>query len=423
MLVDVVSSSGQHVSSQLAGPLGQAQVLQTDGLGWLFFALAVLVCSLLIPTLTGAARVISFFLLMVVFVVSTYLLVSTNNLIGFLFLWELTAMSAWGVGKLGLRGGNPVLGALPVNAVGSLSFIAMFAFITLLVIHSGSLEMGDIKTTTPSLLMALLLIAILLKVFGLLSNAWFEGNEVAFPVSNALLASAGVAVVGVYPFVRFAGEFVLLSHDAQSLAIWTSLAIALVFALATLRELDLYRIASLLTFSQFCLVVAAASVVNQQAISGSLFAVIANALAAIILFLSIGVVCESTSARRLSDLGGLARLRPALAFVFLVAVLAASGIPPFGTFVGKIATSFVVFGYPDPLAGAVWVAAWSAIVLSLFRVLTAVLFPTSSAVALERVNVFPMIPIAAGSALLLIAALSPDLVIWLLQPAVWRSFG
>ena len=423
MLDGLISHLGQNVSSQIASSVGQVQTIRTDELGWFIFAIAATVCALLVPSLPGVNRVVSFFLMMVVFVFSTFLLVSTDNMIGFLVLWEFTALSAWGVGRLGLRSGNPVLGALPVNAVGSLSSIAMFAFIALLIIQSGSLEIGDLRTTTPLLTMALLLTAILLKVFGLLSNAWFEGNGVAFPIGNAILAGAGTAVVGLYPFLRFAGELVRQSHDAQSLAIWAALAIALTFALAALREFDLYRIASLLAFSQFCLVLAVSSIANPQAISGSLFAVTTYVFAASVLFLSVGLVCEYFSVRHLSDMGGLARQRPPLALVFLIGVAATSGTPPFGTFVGKIASSLAMLGYPDPLVGLAWIAAWTATVLFLFRALAAVLFPPSPSRAPEKVYVFSVIPIAISSAFLAFAAASPSVVLSLLDPAIGRVLG
>ncbi|MCL5962647.1 MAG: hypothetical protein M1358_25610 [Chloroflexi bacterium] len=423
-MLDVVPSSfGQHVGSQIIGQAGGIQTPQTDSLGWIIFVVVAVVCALMIPALPGTNRAISYSLVIALFVAVTFLLVSTTNLIVFLFLWELAAMSAWGVGKLGSRGSNPVLGPLPVNAVGGISSLAMFVFVALLLVHGDGLEMGALKISAPSLLMALLLLATFLKVFGLLSTAWFSGEQTTFPISNALLAGASVAVVGIYPFLRFGGELARSSRDAQGMAIWASLAVALVFALATLRELDLFRVASLFVFGQFCLAVAGFSVLSRQAASASMFALITFSLAAVVLYLSIGLVSQYSSTRSLEDLGGLMRQKPALAFTLLLALVAAAGLPPFGTFVGRLATGVAMLAYPDSVVTVIWIVAWTALVLALFRVLAVALFPPVATPGEGRVHLFSVVPIVLGMAVLVFVSIWPNEVLSLVEPAVSRMVG
>lgn len=423
-MIDVVLSFlRQNVASQMAVSAGGVQVPQPDELGWLVLCVVLAACLLIMPSLPGASYGASLFLILIFFVVSSFLLVSTINLVGFLVLWEFTALSAWGIGKLGLRGSNAVLGALPVNAVGGLSSLAMFAFVALLIVQNRSFEMGSLNTTSPSLLMALLLAAVILKAFGLLSSAWIQGHPATFPIGNALLASGAVTVVGMYPFLRFAGSLMRISGDARYLSLWTSLVIAIVFALAALKELDLYRLTSLLAFSQFCLALAGFSVFSQQAAASSLFAVVTYGFAVVMLFLSVGLTSEAFSSRNLGDLGGLMRSRPIMAFVLLVAILAAAGLPPFGTFVGRIMTGLAVFGQADRAVGVVWIASWTAIVMALFRVLAAVLFPPIPPTRVERLRLYPIVTIVLGTSILLASAIWPELVLSLLEPAVSRIVG
>ncbi len=424
MLDVAISSFGPFADLQASAIDGRLPGTQADALGWLVFCLAVVTCIVLIPSIFGTARPVTYFLVLATFAFSTYLLVSTNNLIIFLFLWEFTSLSAWGVGKLGIRGSNPALGALPVNAVGSISSLAMFAFVALLVVQSGSFEMGALKTPSASLLMALLLLAIILKVFGLLSTAWMEGNGKAFPVSNALLAGGAVTVVGIYPFLRFAPELIAASHDAQVLAMWVSLPLGLIFSLAALREEDLYRLASLLTFGQFCLALAGFSWLTREHAASFLFALVTYNLAALVLFLTVGLVAEWFEARRLGEVGGLAGRQPGLAFVVVLATLAGVGLPPFGSFVGRLTTSLAMLGQADVPVAIVWVASWVAITLALFRVAAVALFPPITHPGDNgRLHLFSLVPISIVVALLVFAALWPGEISSLLEPVASRIVG
>jgi hydrogenase-4 component D len=80
------------------------------------------------------------------------------------------------------------------------------------------------------------------------------------------------------------------------------------------------------------------SVVGLQ---GGLLHLICHAFAKSILFLSVGVIAYATGTRSISQLSGLGRSSPFLAFAFIIGFLSVTGIPPFSCFWSKF---FIIVG-------------------------------------------------------------------------------
>jgi hydrogenase-4 component D len=71
------------------------------------------------------------------------------------------------------------------------------------------------------------------------------------------------------------------------------------------------------------------------AVKGALLHLICHAFAKTILFLCVGVISYLTGTRYISQLGGLSKRMPVVAFAFIVGVLSVTGIPPFSCFWSK----------------------------------------------------------------------------------------
>ena len=74
---------------------------------------------------------------------------------------------------------------------------------------------------------------------------------------------------------------------------------------------------------------------TQQGIEGSIFQMISHGLVSAALFLSVGVVYERHHTRMINKYGGLVKIMPKYAIVFMVFTLGAIGLPGTSGFVGE----------------------------------------------------------------------------------------
>jgi proton-translocating NADH-quinone oxidoreductase chain N len=96
---------------------------------------------------------------------------------------------------------------------------------------------------------------------------------------------------------------------------------------------------------------------------GAVFHLLNHALSKAGLFLAVGAIIYSTSGRRMSELGGLARRMPVTAITFFVAAFAISGMPPFNGFWSKLTL------YLAAAKAELWWAVGIAIVASLLTLI------------------------------------------------------
>lgn len=107
--------------------------------------------------------------------------------------------------------------------------------------------------------------------------------------------------------------------------------------LMALAQDDLKRMLAYSSVSQIGYVLMGFGIGTQLGIYAGLFHLLNHALGKALLFLGAGAIIYSTGARRISELGGLAKRMPVTSFCFFVGALAVSGIPPFNGFQSKLA--------------------------------------------------------------------------------------
>ncbi|MFB3880864.1 MAG: complex I subunit 5 family protein [Armatimonadota bacterium] len=123
-----------------------------------------------------------------------------------------------------------------------------------------------------------------------------------------------------------------------------------------LAQDDLKRLLAYSSVSQMGYVIAGLGFGTYLGVYGGLFHLVTHAAAKGLLFLSVGAVIYATSARSISELGGLARRMPITAVCFLIGAFSIAGMPPFAGFMSKL----TIF-----LAGAD-VGMWAAVGIGVF---------------------------------------------------------
>ena len=280
---------------------------------------------------------VRFFFLMLFFFVDAVILFGVDNLVVFYIVWEIAAFFAWGIGRLDAEG-TAASGAWPITVMGLLASLAMFIGLGALQQQNGSFSLAALRSDGVEWVSLLLLLAVVLKSLSLVGQTTREGRRRLGGAAGAFLLSAGVFVIGIYPY----GKLLLGGFAAFALwreaALWLALGLAVVSGLAALGEADTRRSLADTALAQLLILFAALALprVSGAGLAGGILFLPVYGLAVVALFVALGLVETSTGERNIASLGGLAEHLPFVALVFLVGSLALASLPPLGAFVGQV---------------------------------------------------------------------------------------
>lgn len=163
-------------------------------------------------------------------------------------------------------------------------------------------------------------------------HTWLpDAMEGPTPVS-ALIHAATMVTAGVYLVVRMHPVFMLSPMTLQIIGVIGCLT-ALFAALCAMGQTDLKRVLAYSTVSQLGLMFLAC---GAGAFYSAMFHLTSHAFIKALLFLSAGnVVHMMAGETQMAKMGGLSRVLPKTKWLFLIGVIALSGIPPFAAFFSK----------------------------------------------------------------------------------------
>ncbi len=390
--------------------------LELDELGLLFGTTLVVLTILLVLCSPATGQAFRYTALAGFFLLVALGALSAVNVVVFYVGWELTALFAWGLGRLAED--PEAEGVAPFNAAGALASLLMFGGLLLLAArsHTTSLSGLDVAQGGPASLV--ILAAILLKSFGVLSEIRHDATARQFSLAGASLAGASLLVVGFYPILRFFGHAAAHSPGWQVPAATLAGGLALLAALAALGQDDLRQALAYGALSQFAGFVFAIAVGVPLATQGGVFGVVTYSLAMTGLLLAASLVEAATGQRDLRWLGGLAQRQPTVAALFLLSAFAVAGLPPFGGLVAGGLVATALWQQATPTAAVVWSALSALTLLYLARLFARVflgeLRSTAKAGGPWTVQ-GAMLALVAGLA---IAGLAPDQVMAFVRPAL-----
>lgn len=366
-----------------------------DQLSLTFLSGLSVLAVLLILSAPATRRFFAQLALLIFFFAGAFGVVTATNLLTFFGSWELGGLFAWGIGQLASarsRGDRPT--ALPpAGVLGSVLMLIGFVF---LAANRHGLVLGPAGPGLPRVVPLILLLAITLRAYGLLSGVWLSHPEHRFNPAGATLAGAGLLGLVVYPFLRLFGPVLGSVPGWREPVSWLAAAVAVVAALAALgecsadaeseeelaagvranwlrgqatphdrpivlrmsrlahHEADVRRALAYGAFSQFWLLVLVFTVGTPAATLGAISGALADALAFTGLFLCLGVAEESTAQAAVRRVGGLAQRLPLTAGLFVGCSISLLGVPPLGGFTANGLISLAIAG--SPTLALVWMA-------------------------------------------------------------------
>ncbi|HWV71662.1 MAG TPA: NADH-quinone oxidoreductase subunit M [Pseudosphingobacterium sp.] len=194
-------------------------------------------------------------------------------------------------------------------------------------------------------------------------HTWQPDTYVEAPMAGTMLLSGIMLKMGVYGLIRWLIPIAPLGvsqygHLALTLAI-----IGIVYAsIIAFQQQDIKRLIAYSSIAHVGLIAAGVFVWNVQGLQGAMIQMINHGISVVGLFFVVEIVSQYFGSRDMQHMGGMAKVAPRLATVFLIIVLGAIGLPLTNGFIGE----FLL------LMGVYQAGIWTAIFAGLTIILGAV---------------------------------------------------
>ncbi|WP_186304375.1 Na+/H+ antiporter subunit D [Kocuria palustris] len=228
-----------------------------------------------------------------------------------------------------------------------------------------AVKLGDLPEGTQMQLHLMLLIAFGIKAAVFPLSFWLPDS---YPTASAPVTAvfAGLLTkVGVYSIIRT--ETLLFPGDGvDQLLLWVSLLTMIVGILGALAQIDIKRLLSFTLVSHIGYMVFGIAVGSQTALAAVVYYVVHHIIIQTSLFLVAGLIERRGGSTNTDRLGGLVRLSPALALLYLIPALNLGGIPPFSGFLGKVG---LIQAGTDQGGWVIWVVIAGSVLTSLLTLM------------------------------------------------------
>jgi NADH-quinone oxidoreductase subunit M len=161
--------------------------------------------------------------------------------------------------------------------------------------------------------------------------------------------------MGTYALLRF--NFTMLPEVAQNNAPIIALfaVVSVIYgAMLALAQTDLKRIVAYSSVSSMGYVILGLVAYTLYGMGGATFQMVAHGLISGLMFMSVGVIYNTTHTRMVSDMSGLASKMPITVAVFVAGAFGYMGLPLMAGFAAEL---FIFLGSFGAFAGSVWFTA------------------------------------------------------------------
>jgi len=167
-------------------------------------------------------------------------------------------------------------------------------------------------------------------------HTWLPDAHVEAPTAGSVILAGILLKMGTYGFLRF-----LLPLFPQAtvdfLPVLSIIAIIGVIygAMVAFAQADLKKLVAYSSVSHLGLVMLGIFVLNVQGVQGGVYQMLNHGLSTGALFLIVGMIYERRHTKLMSEFGGISKVMPIFAALFLLATLSSIGLPMLNGFVGE----------------------------------------------------------------------------------------
>ena len=167
-------------------------------------------------------------------------------------------------------------------------------------------------------------------------HTWLPDAHVEAPTAGSVILAAILLKMAGYGFLRFSIPMFPVASEFFVPLIYTLSIIAIIYAsLVALMQDDMKKLIAYSSVAHMGYVTLGIFTFTQQGLEGSVFQMISHGLISAALFLCVGVIYDRVHSRLISSYGGIVNFMPKYAFLFMIFVLGALGLPGTSGFLGE----------------------------------------------------------------------------------------
>ncbi len=228
------------------------------------------------------------------------------------------------LGSALMLAGIIALAIIHADQAGRLSF-SYFDFLNL-----------DLAVTTQRWLFAAFALAFAIKVPVFPLHTWLPDAHVEAPTAGSVLLAGVLLKMGTYGFLRFnLPLFPQASVDFVPLLAVLAVVGVIYGAVVAIVQPDLKKLVAYSSVSHLGFVVLGIFALTSQGLQGGVIQMVNHGLSTGVLFLLVGMIYERSHTKLIADFGGLAKIMPIYAGMFLFTAFASIGLPGLNGFIGE----------------------------------------------------------------------------------------
>ncbi len=167
-------------------------------------------------------------------------------------------------------------------------------------------------------------------------HTWLPDAHVEAPTGGSVILAGVLLKLGTFGFLRYAMWMYPKAAVEFLPAIGLLAVIGIIYgALVAMVQTDLKRLVAYSSVSHLGFVMLGIAAMGVTAVSGGVLQMVNHGISTGALFLLVGVIYERRHTRLLDDFGGLAKVMPRYATVFVLIALSSIGLPGLNGFVGE----------------------------------------------------------------------------------------
>jgi len=168
-------------------------------------------------------------------------------------------------------------------------------------------------------------------------HTWLPDAHTDAPTAGSVILAAILLKLGTYGFVRFS---LPILPDATQAFVPMMVALSIIGivygALCAMAQHDWKRLVAYSSVSHLGMAMLGMFALTPVGITGSILQQINHGISTGALFLIVGIVYERRHTREISEYGGLSKIMPVYATVFMIMTMSSIGLPALNGFIGEI---------------------------------------------------------------------------------------
>jgi NADH-quinone oxidoreductase subunit M len=168
-------------------------------------------------------------------------------------------------------------------------------------------------------------------------HTWLPDAHVEAPTAGSVILAGVLLKMGAYGFLRFSLPMLPQASADFAPLIFALSVIAIVYtSLVALAQEDMKKLIAYSSVAHMGIVTLGIFTFTQQGISGALFTMLSHGVVSGALFLCVGVLYDRVHSREIARYGGVAKIMPAYALIFMLFTMASVALPGTAGFPGEL---------------------------------------------------------------------------------------